>query len=136
MGGVTRYLLDTNTVSYLIRQHPAVVQRVIAIPMAHLGISVITEAELLFGLARRPTANRLHQAVREFLLRVDVLPWNSDISACYARIRADTERRGSSLGPLDLLIAAQAVSLGRVMVTSDAAFRQIADLPLEDWAVT
>ena len=49
-----RYMLDTNTVSYLIRGHPAVVRRVVAAPMAALCIPAITEGELLFGVARWP----------------------------------------------------------------------------------
>ncbi len=73
------YMLDTNTVSHLIKAHPAVARRVVAAPMAALCISAITEGELLFGLAKRPDAHRLHRAVREFLRRVDVLPWNSGL---------------------------------------------------------
>ena len=66
---MTRYMLDTNTVSHLIREHPAVVRRLLAVPMAAVCISSITKAELLFGLARRPEAKRLHTAVGEFLRR-------------------------------------------------------------------
>ena len=59
-----RYLLDTNTVSHLIKGHPAVARRVVAVPMASLCISAITEGELLFGLAKRPDAKRLHHLVQ------------------------------------------------------------------------
>jgi tRNA(fMet)-specific endonuclease VapC len=71
---MTRYMLDTNTVSYLVRVHPVVPQRVVAVPMAALCMSSITEGELLFGLARRPKAERLHTVVRQLLQRVDELP--------------------------------------------------------------
>ena len=64
------YMLDTNTVSHLLREHPVVTKRIVAVPMASLCISAITEGELLFGLAKRPTAKRLHVAVRQFLRRV------------------------------------------------------------------
>ena len=74
-----RYLLDTNIVSHLIKGHPVVSQRIVKVPMASLGISVITEAELYYGLAKRPEAKRLHLVVEEFLKRVDVLPWDSAI---------------------------------------------------------
>ena len=66
-----RYMLDTNMVSYFIKAHPAVVTQVVGTPMPNLCISAITEAELLFGLAKLPQAKRLHAAVREFLLRVE-----------------------------------------------------------------
>ncbi len=68
-----RYMLDPNTVSHLLREHPVVAKRIVVVPMASLCISAITEGELFFGLAKRPVAKRLHVAVREFLRRVDVL---------------------------------------------------------------
>lgn len=126
-----RCMLDTNTVSHLIKSHPAVTRRVLAAPMASLCISAITEGELLFGLAKRPEAKRLHAAVRELLLRLDVLPWNS--AEHYGMARAEMEAQGRILAPLDLLIAAHALSVGAVLVTNDRAFRQVGGLQLEDW---
>lgn len=126
-------MLDTNTVSHLIKEHPAVVRRVVAAPMASLCISAITEGELLFGLAKRPDAKRLHLAVRELLRRVDVLPWNASAAERYGRVRADMARVGKVLAPLDLLIATHALAVGAVLVTNDSAFGQVAELQLEDW---
>jgi len=128
---VKRYMLDTNTVSHLIKAHPVVTRRLLAAPMASLCISAITEGELLFGLAKRPDAKRLHAAVRELLLRLDVLPWNS--AEHYGMARAEMEAQGRILAPLDLLIAAHALSVGAVLVTNDRAFRQVGGLQLEDW---
>lgn len=127
------YMLDTNTVSHLIKEHPAVVGRVVASPMASLCISAITKGELLFGLAKRPHAKQLHLAVLEFLRRVDVLPWDSSIAEHYGSVRADMERQGKTLAPLDLLIATHALSTGAVLVTNDRAFGQVAELHVEDW---
>ena len=95
-----RYMLDTNTVSHLLRAHPSVARRVVAVPMASLCISAITEGELLFGLAKRPAAKQLHVAVREFLRRVDGLPWDSAAAALYGTVRADMSRQGKILAPL------------------------------------
>lgn len=128
-----RFMLDTNTVSHLIKGHPSVVRRLVAVPMASLCISAITEGELRFGMAKRPDAKRLRLAVQEFLLRVDILPWDSVIAQSYGTVRADMERRGRTLAPLDLLIAAHALSAGTVLVTNDHAFCQVAELPTEDW---
>ncbi|MHB9042929.1 PIN domain-containing protein [Acidithiobacillus sp.] len=130
-----RYMLDTNTVSHLLREHPVVTKRIVAVPMASLCISAITEGELLFGLAKRPVAKRLHVAVREFLRRVDVLPWDSSTAEHYGIVRADMERRGRILASLDLLIATHALSVDAVLVTNDRAFSQMADLKVEDWTV-
>ncbi|MBK1717079.1 type II toxin-antitoxin system VapC family toxin [Thiocystis violacea] len=128
-----RYLLDTNTVSHLLKEHPAVAARLVAVPMAALCLSAITEAELLFGLAKRPDAPRLHRVVREFLRRVDVLPWDSAIAERYGTERAALERQGKNLAPLDLLIAAHALGVDAVLVTNDRAFTQVAGLTVEDW---
>jgi hypothetical protein len=72
---MTRYMLDTNTVTHLLKKHPAVARRVVAVPITALCILAITQGELQFGLAKRPDAIALHEAVRELLRRVDVLPW-------------------------------------------------------------
>lgn len=128
-----RYMLDTNTVSHLIKAHPTVARHVVAAPMTALCISAITEGELLFGLAKRPDARRLHTAVRELLRRVDVLAWDRPIAKHYGAMRADMERQGKILAPLDLLIAAHALAASAVLVTSDRAFAQITELKIEDW---
>ena len=130
-----RYLLDTNTVSYIIKgNRPRVRERLLRVPMAEVGISVITEAELLFGLARRPDATKLKTVVEEFLLRVEVLPWDSEAAQQYARMRAVLEGGGEPMGNLDLMIAAQALASGIVLVTSDAVFRRVKGLKVEDWS--
>lgn len=128
-----RYMLDTNTVSHFLKQHPAVTGQLIAKPMTSLCISAITEGELLFGLAKRPEARNLHQIVNEFVRRMDVLPWDSTTAEAYGSVRAELSRKGISLGSLDMLIAAHAMSVDAVLVTSDQAFKQVADLVVEDW---
>lgn len=129
------YMLDTNTVSHLIKGHQAVAGRITGVPMTSLCISAITEGELLFGLAKRPDAKQLHHIVREFLKRVDTLPWNSDTAEHYGSIRADMTRQGKVLSSLDLLIATHALSVNAVLVTNDKAFSQVAKLHVEDWLV-
>jgi tRNA(fMet)-specific endonuclease VapC len=129
-----RYLLDTNTVSHIIKgNRPRVRERLLKLPMAEVGISVITEAELLFGVARRPDVTKLKRVVEEFLLRVEVLPWDSEAAQQYARIRATLEGGGEPTGNLDLMIAAQAIASGLVLVSSDAVFRRVKSLKIEDW---
>ena len=128
-----RYMLYTNTVSHLLKGHPAVARRLIAVPMTSLCISAITEGELLFGLAKRSEAKQLHVAVREFLKRVDVLPWDSVAAEHYAIVRANMAGQGKVLSPLDLLIATHALSVDAVLVTNNQAISQMPNLHLEDW---
>jgi len=131
-----QYMLDTNVVSYLIKQHPIVTNHIMVTPMSSLCISAITEGELLFGLARRPEEKKLHIAVKELLLRVEVLPWSGGaIAECYGKVRADMEQRGKILAPFDMLIAAHALSVNAILVTNDKAFTLVEDLNIEDWTI-
>jgi tRNA(fMet)-specific endonuclease VapC len=102
--------------------------------MAEVGISVVTEAELRFGVARRPEAATLQRVVEGFLLRVEVLPWNSEAAQQYARIRAALEKEGEPMGNLDLMIAAQALAAQVVLITHDRVFRRVRGLRVEDWS--
>ena len=133
MTSVTRYMLDTNTVSHLLKKHPAVARRVVAVPITSLCISAITQGELLFGLARRPEAATLHKLVWEFLRRVDVLPWDATTAPVYGTARAATQREGRVLAPMDLLIGSHALSIEAILVTNDRAFGQLPNLSIEDW---
>jgi tRNA(fMet)-specific endonuclease VapC len=129
-----RYLLDTNTASYVIKGNiPSVRERLLKVPMARLAISTVTEAELLFGAARKPEAAQLKIAVDEFLLRVEALPWDSTAARYYADVRAALERSGAPMGNLDMMIAAHALALEAVLVTNDRAFRRLSRLKLENW---
>ena len=130
-----RYMLDTNTVSSLIKKNPAVIKKISSFPMERLCLSVISEGELLYGLAKKPNAKSLHVVVKEFLKRVDVLVWDTDVAEHYGALRAELEGSGSMLGSLDMQIAAHASQLGAVLVTNDQAFKRVQKLKVEDWTV-
>lgn len=127
-----RYMLDTNTVSDLLKGD-GVAARLAMSPVADVCISAVTEGELLFGLAKRLGATRLHAAVHEFLRHVESVPWDSDAAARYGTLRAHMTNAGKILGPLDMMIAAHAMANGLTLVTRDRAFSMVPDLPLEDW---
>jgi tRNA(fMet)-specific endonuclease VapC len=130
-----RFLLDTNIASYVIKgSFPQVRERLVSVPVSEVGISVVTEAELRFGVARLPQAAKLGIAVEEFLLRVDVLAWNSAAARSYARLRAVLEERDEPMGNLDLMIAAQALAAETILVTNDPVYRRVKGLRIEDWS--
>lgn len=130
----TLYLLDTNTASYVIKGNmPAVRQRLVRVPMAQVAVSAITEGELRYGVARRPDAAGLQTVVGEFLLRVMVLPWDSDAAQRYGQLRAALELEGRPMGNLDLMIGAHALALGATLVTHDRSFARVKKLKVEDW---
>jgi tRNA(fMet)-specific endonuclease VapC len=129
-----RYLLDTNTASYIIKGNvPRVYERLLRVPMADVGISVLTEAELRFGAALKPESQRLNVAVEDFLLHVEVLPWDSEAAKHYASLRVLLEREGKPVGTMDLLIAAHAMAAGAILVTHDRVFGRVRGLKQVDW---
>jgi tRNA(fMet)-specific endonuclease VapC len=130
-----RHLLDTNIVSHVIRgDEPYVRPRLAALPMGTAVISAVTEAELHYGLARRGHPAGLTQRVQAFLVRIDVLPWDSEAASAYGGLRAACEAAGVTLAPLDLMIAAHARAIGATLVTRDRAFLRVPEgLQVETW---
>ncbi len=129
------YMLDTNTASYIIKGEPVVVrEHLLEVPMASVCISSITQAELLRGVAKKPEAKRLPIAVKEFLIRVEIMPWGSDAAEAYAQLRTSCENEGTPLGTMDMLVAAHSVAVGAILVTNDQAFFRVKHhLSLGDW---
>jgi tRNA(fMet)-specific endonuclease VapC len=129
-----RYLLDTNIASYVIKGNVAHVRENLRrVPMAEVGITAVTEAELRFGVARKPSSARLGTAVEEFLLRVEILAWDSAAARHYAILRSALEDNGTPMGNLDMMIAAQALAADAILVSHDRVFHRVKHLKLEDW---
>lgn len=131
------YLLDTNTVSYIATgKSPAARARLEALGEAEIVcISSITEAELRYGLARRPAAHALRAAVEALLFKIRILSWGSKEAAAYGELRAKLEAAGIALSELDMQIAAQALAVNAVLVTNDKAFSHVEALgATANWA--
>ena len=129
-----RYMLDTNMASHVIKGTIfAVRENMRRVPTISVCVSAITEAELRFGLAKKPRPTRLAFGIGQFLAALDIPAWDSAAAACYAELRNDLERAGTPLGSLDMLIAAHALSCDAVLVTNDRAFRHVQGLTLADW---
>jgi len=132
-----RYMIDTNIVSYIIKgKSPAARAKLANLQHGDVAcISVITEAELQYGLARSPNATVLRSAVEGFLAKIQVLPWGREEALAYGGLRVKQEATGRPLGNLDMLIAAHAISVGAILVTNDQAFSRLPDLqPTMNWA--
>jgi len=130
-------MLDTNTVSYIVRgTSPAARERLNGLKINEVGcISVVTEAEIRYGLAKKPPSPALRTVLDDFLRKIQILPWGSGEALVYGDLRFKLERAGKILGNLDMLIAAHAVSTNATLVTRDKAFAQVEDLrPPVNWA--
>ena len=129
------YMLDTDIASYLLKgRSPVIEARLVALPPTEICISVMTRAELQYGLKRLPADHRLHLAVRQLLKLIRVLPWDGEAADWYADIRHQLTSAGQPIGHLDMMIAAHSLATGATLVTNNRHYERIdAPLLLENW---
>jgi len=132
---VTRYMLDTDTCSYIMkRSSPALIERLRSVPVEDVCMSVVTNAELRYGVRVSPRAAQDGKALEALLTYVEVLDFSEHAAEHYADIRADLKRRGEMIGAHDLFIGAHARSLGLTLVTNNMAeFDRVPRLEVENW---
>ena len=124
-------MLDTDMASYVIKgRSPEVAARLAEIPPSMVCVSVMTRAELMYGLKRLPEGHRLQLGVRQFLRLVRVLAWDSDAADYYAEIRHQLVASGQPIGELDMMIAAHSLAAEAVLVTNDTRLYTRVAVPL------
>jgi len=130
-----KYLLDTNTCVFALKQRSRVVEQLRKCVPEDLGVAIITVAELWFGARKsvRPEATR--REIDAFLKPFEVLPFDHEAADEYARLRFELERIGRPIGERDLLIASIAVARGLTELTHNGSeFGRRAGLIVEDWS--
>jgi len=129
-----KFLLDTDICIYALKQHRVVLSHLLSQSRSEIAISVITEAELRTGAAKSEAPTKTLRLVENFLRPIDIVELTSDDAVAYAGVRAKLERSGTPIGPLDTLIAAQAVSRKLVLVSNnEREFARVAGLRIENW---
>jgi len=128
------YALDTNSVIYFFKGMGQVAERLLGTPPREVALPAIVLYELELGLAKSSAPERRRSQVDELVRRVAVLPFGAAEARVTARIRADLERTGEPIGPLDFLIAGTALAHGATLVTHNTKeFSRVGGLSLEDW---
>ncbi len=129
------YLLDTNTCIYIIKKKPkSTLERLREISLDQLSISAITVAELEYGVRKSSYPDKNKIALNEFLIPISILNFDYAATIQYGIIRNDLEKKGTPIGPLDMLIAAHAISMRLTLVTNnEKEFSRIEGLSLENW---
>lgn len=132
-----RYMLDTDTCSYIMKRSSAqVLRRLQAVPVTDVCMSVVTKSELLYGVEVSPRRTQDAAALAAFLPYVEVLDFTDDAAHHYAEIRADLKKRGALIGANDLFIAAHARCLRLTLVTNNTAeFGRVKELAVENWTL-
>ncbi|VAW80347.1 hypothetical protein MNBD_GAMMA13-2039 [hydrothermal vent metagenome] len=130
-----RYMLDTDTCSYIIKEHPeSVHQRFQKLDMEQLCISAVTYAELLYGVERSSSKRVSRPIIEDFVRHLDVMNWDANAADQYGVIRTRLEVAGTLIGAMDMMIAAHAKSLKAVLVTNNQKhFTKVKGLKIENW---
>ncbi|MBN2542704.1 type II toxin-antitoxin system VapC family toxin [bacterium] len=130
-----KYMLDTNICIYIINKKPVIVlERMQTHNIGEICISTITLSELEYGVQKSSNPGRNKLALLEFIAPIEVLPYNEKCAREYGLIRAKLEKAGSSIGAMDLLIAAHALSLKHVLITNNTReYSRVTGLKVENW---
>jgi tRNA(fMet)-specific endonuclease VapC len=130
-----KFLLDTDTCIYALKQNARVLGNMLSRSRSDVAVSVISEAELRAGAAKSASPAKTLRSVENFLRPLTIVEYTSADAASYAQVRARLERAGTPIGPLDTLIAGQAVGRKLVLVTNnEGEFGRVSGLRLENWA--
>ena len=129
-----KYMLDTNTCVFLMKNHPETVARYEQNISLGISISSITLSELEFGVYNSANPEQNGENLLRFLIGVEVLDYNGASADEYGRIRAKLRRKGTPVGQMDMLIAAHAKAEGLIVATNNIReFERVEDLRIEDW---
>jgi tRNA(fMet)-specific endonuclease VapC len=119
------------------RSHPLVLKRLQSVPVSDVCMSVVTKAELLYGVEVSPRRTQDAAALAAFLPYAEAHDLTDNAAIHYAEIRADLKKRGEMIGANDLFIAAHARAMGLTLVTNNVAeFERVRGLSLENWTLS
>lgn len=128
------WMLDTDTCIAVIKKNPAALKKLRGKSIGQVGISTITLGELASGASKSDRPVEAHEALSEFLLALEVAPFDDDAAVSYGLVRAALARGGKPIGPLDTLIAGHARALSAILVTHNTReFARVTNLKVEDW---
>lgn len=130
-----KYMLDTNICIYAIKHKPdTVIRKFLSHDPEELCISAIAYAELIHGVEKSMAVERNRIAMSLFLSPITILQFDDRAAEEYGRIKAELEKKGTPIGPMDTLIASHAKSRGLIIVTNNTReFDRVVGLTVEDW---
>ena len=127
------YMLDTDTLSLIVRKHSPVIRNLVKHENDEICISAITYAELSYGLEKRGSDKLFHE-VRTIIEKLSIISFDDPQSELYGKIRVELEKSGMPIGDMDMLIAAAALSIGAILVSHNIRqFSKISGIKIEDW---
>ncbi len=132
---MTRYMLDTDMCSYIIKERPvSVLQHFQELNMEDICVSIVTYAELMYGVERSSSKRINHSVIKDFTRYLDIISWNLGAADEYAVLRTDLEAKGTPIGAMDMMIAAHSKSINTILVTNNQKhFSKVKGLAIENW---
>ncbi len=129
------FMLDTNICSYILKNRPTyVLEKFESLLPEDLCISIITYAELYYGIEKSQSKKINEQVIDTFISLVTVFPWEQSAAKFYAKVRNELQKKGQMIGNMDLMIASHALSLNAIIVTNNVSeFKRIKRLKIENW---
>ena len=130
-----KYLIDTNICIYIMNKRPiGIIHKFKLFDVGEIGVSTITVSELQYGVSKSKNRRLNKQRIEEFLSPLEILPYDEIAAGIYGDIRLQLEKCGEPIGPIDLLIAAHALSRNLVLISNnEKEFKRVKNLKVENW---
>ena len=130
-----KYMLDTNICIYLIKEKPKkVIYKFQSLDIGEICISMITFAELEYGVEKSKFKEKNRAALTSFLAPIEILSFDQKAAIKYGEIRSELEKQGNIIGAYDLMIGAHAISENLTLVTNnEKEFNRISEISIENW---
>ena len=131
------YMLDTDICIYIINKKSIeLAKKIASVPADEVCISVITQAELEYGVSKSQYPAKNAQALAKFLSVIEVVDFDDEAAQTYGQVRANLERKGAVIGNMDMLIAGHAKSKGYILITNnEQEFKRVDGLTVENWVI-
>ena len=130
-----KYLIDTNICIYIMNNHPDnTINRFKQLELGDIGVSTVSISELQYGVSKSRHREENQIRLEEFLAPLEICPYDKTAASAYGGIRSHLEKIGKLIGPLDMLIAAQALGHGWTLVTNNEdEFKRVKGLKVQNW---
>ena len=130
-----KYLIDTNICIYIMNNHPDnTINRFKQLELGDIGVSTVSISELQYGVSKSRHREENQIRLEEFLAPLEICPYDKTAASAYGDIRSHLEKIGKLIGPLDMLIAAQALGHGWTLVTNNEdEFKRVKGLKVQNW---
>ncbi len=131
-----KYLIDTNICIYIIKKkYSFLLEKIEKTGLEQIGISSITLAEMEYGIEKSANTEQNRMALIEFLLPFEIIDFDRIDSFIYGTIRNNLKKKGTPIGPMDMLLASQAINRNLIFVTNnEKEFSRVEKLKIENWS--